>query len=65
MVGKQDVLQALGIEEHCFSLGIPWQGARVTGAPGMEMTIKLWPALATAFLLTCEKGQSMLSRYRE
>lgn len=56
MAEKQDVLQALGIEEHCFSLGRPWQGARVTGAPETEMTIKLLPTLATAILLTCKKG---------
>lgn len=56
MVGKQDVLQALGIEEHCFSLGTPWRGASVTGAPEIEMTIKLLPTLATAVLLTCKKG---------
>lgn len=58
MVGKQDVvLQALGNEQHCFSLERPWQGARVTGALEIKMRIKLLPTLATAVLLTCKKGQ--------
>lgn len=50
MGGKQDVPQALGIEEHCFNLGRPWQAARVTGAPETQMTIKLLPTLATGVL---------------